>query len=411
MTTKITKSTVDAIMPAGKDQFVWDSDLKGFGLKVTPACRKVYIVQYRLPGQTTRRFTIGVHGSPWTPAEARKEATRLLGQVASGLDPAEEKKLARQDITIGRLCDIYLAEGTGTKRQSTLDMDRSRVEAHVRPLLGSKRVKQLTKSDVRRFLTDIAEGKTANDRKTRKQGRSIIKGGKGVANRTLGMLGAIMEFATERGYRPDNPTRGVKKYREGRPARFLSNEEMVRLGDTLRSAEATGANPYAIAAIRLLLLTGCRKNEILSLRWDAVDFGSGMLRLADSKTGAKIVHLGAPALSILANLPRQNDNPFVIVGVREETHLVNIQKTWAKVRKAAGIDDVRIHDLRHSFASVAARSGESLLVIGKVLGHATSAATTRYAHLTDDPVKAASASTADQISGFMNSRPNIERRN
>ena len=401
MTVKITKRAVDAAEASDRDLFTWDSELKGFGLKVTPKGRKVYLVQYRMPGRTTRRYTIGSHGSPWTPASARTEATRILGQVAAGTDPADEKKLARQDVTVSELCDIYLAEGADTKKASTIAMDRSRIEAHVRPLLGKKRVKQLSKTDIRRFLTDVADGKTAKDRKTRKQGRSIIKGGKGVANRTLGMLGAILEFAVERGYRADNPARGIKKYREGRPARFLSNEEMARLGDALRKAEGEKVNPYAIAAIRLLLLTGCRKNEILSLKWTEVDFANGMLRLPDSKTGAKIVHLGAPAISLLSELPRQQGNSFVIAGDRAGHHLINLQKVWAKVREAAGLEDVRLHDLRHSFASMAARSGESLLVIGKVLGHATTAATSRYAHLSDDPVRAASEKTSSSIKEFL----------
>jgi integrase len=407
MTVKITKRAVDTAQASERDFFIWDSELKGFGLKVTPKGRKVYLVQYRMPGRTTRRYTIGPHGSPWTPSSARTEATRILGAVAAGSDPADDKKLARQDITVSELCDIYLGEGADTKKATTVAMDRSRINAHVRPLLGTKRVKQLSKTDVRKFLTDVADGKTAKDRKTRKQGRSIIKGGKGVANRTIGMLGAILEFAVERGYRSDNPARGVKKYREGRPARFLSNEEMARLGDALRDAEQAKVNLYAIAAIRLLLLTGCRKNEILSLKWTEVDFANGMLRLPDSKTGAKIVHLGAPAISLLSELPRQQGNSFVIAGDRAGHHLINLQKVWAKVREAAGLEDVRLHDLRHSFASMAARSGESLLVIGKVLGHATTAATSRYAHLSDDPVKAASEKTSNRIKEFLDG-PNFK---
>lgn len=397
MTSKITKRTVDALEPSEKDRFAWDSELKGFGLKVTPTGRKVYLVQYRMPGRTTRRFTIGVHGSPWTPTSARSEAMRLLGAVASGVDPAEQKKLVRQDISVDELCKIYLTDGARTKKQSTIEMDRSRIDAHVRPLLGKKRVKQITRSDLQRFLSDVADGKTANDRKTRKRGRSIVRGGKGVANRTLGMIGAIFEFAVEQGFRTDNPARGVKKFKEGRSDRFLSNEEMARLGDALRTAEAQGSNPYAVAAIRLLLLTGCRKAEILSLKWRDIDFSNAMLRLADSKTGAKTVHLGAPALSLLSELPRQLGNPFVIAGEREGTHLVNLQKVWAKIRSEARLEDVRLHDLRHSFASVAARSGESLLVIGKVLGHTTATATQRYAHLSDDPVRLAAASTSEHI--------------
>ncbi len=397
MTTRITKRLVDAEEPAEKDKFVWDTELKGFGLKTTPKGRKVYVVQFRVSSQTTRRYTIGQHGSPWTPTTARQEAMRVLGQVAAGSDPSEEKRLAKQDITLNELCDLYLENGTSGKKASTIAMDRSRINAHVRPLLGKKRLKQVRKADISHFVRVVAAGETSKDKKTGLRGRSIVKGGKGVANRSLGMLGAIFEFAIDEGYVSQNPTRGVKKFKEGRAARFLSNVEMVRLGDALRAAESEGVNSYALAAIRLLLLTGCRRNEILELKWEQVDFETGFLRLGESKTGAKVIPIGAPVLSLLSELPRAAGNPHVIPGDKVASHLVGIQKVWTKVRRAADLDDVRLHDLRHSFASVSARSGASLLIIGKVLGHSTTAATARYAHLNDDPVRHAAENVSRQI--------------
>jgi len=408
MTTKITKRVVDAVEPIEKDRFVWDAELKGFGLKTTPKGRKVYIAQYRLPGQSTRRYTIGQHGSPWTPTTARQEATRILGLVAAGLDPGEEKRLAKQDITMNELCDLYLEEGASAKKASTVEMDKSRIDAHVRPLLGKKRLKQVSKADVSRFVQAVAAGATSKDVKTGPRGRSIVRGGKGVANRSLGMLGAIFEFAIEQGFIMTNPARGVRKFKEGRPARFLSNAEMVRLGDALRSADTKGVNLYALTAIRLLLLTGCRRNEILELRWGQVDFESGFLRLGESKTGAKAVPVGAPVLSLLSELPRVAGNPYVISGEKVGSHFVGIQKVWNKVRCAAALEDVRLHDLRHSFASVGARSGESLLVIGKLLGHRTSSATARYAHLSDDPVKEAATSTSGLIEQKLGFRGKVD---
>lgn len=398
MTTKITKRVVDAEEPAEKDKFVWDAELKGFGLKTTPKGRKVYVVQFRLPGQTTRRYTIGQHGSPWTPTTARQEAMRVLGQVAAGSDPSEEKRLAKQDITLNELCDLYLENGTSDKKASTIAMDRSRINAHVRPLLGKKRLKQVRKADISHFVRAVAAGETSKDERTGLRGRSIVRGGKGVANRSLGMLGAIFEFAVDEGFIAENPARGVKKFKEGRPTRFLSSAEMVRLGEALRTAECDGLNAFALAAIRLLLLTGCRRNEILELKWEQVDFETGFLRLGDSKTGAKVTPIGAPALSLISRLPRLAGNPYVIPGEKAGGHLVGIQKVWAKIRRMAELEDVRLHDLRHSFASVGARSGESLLVIGKVLGHASSSATARYAHLSDDPVKKAAEMTSQGIS-------------
>jgi integrase len=404
MQRKITKRNVDAVQPEASDTFLWDSELKGFGLKVTPKGRKVYLLQYRMPGGATRRFTIGVHGAPWTPDGARDKAKELLGLVAKGEDPAEKRQRTKADPTIAELCDLYLSEGVTTKKASTVEADRSRIERHLKPLLGRKQLRALSRADISRFLSDVAEGKTAVDERTRKRGRAIVKGGPIAANRTLATFSAVLTFATERGLRADNPVLGVKKFKEGKRTRFLSNEEIARLGEALRSAEAEGVNRYAIDAIRLLILTGCRKNEILSLLWDEVDIGSGFLRLSDSKTGSKHVYLGAPAQSLLAQIPRQLKNPFVICGENSGQHLVGLQKIWVRLRATAGLDDVRLHDLRHSFASVAARSGESLLVIGKVLGHSTPSTTNRYAHLGADPVRSAVNNVSGEIELRMNGR-------
>jgi integrase len=401
MQKKITKRNVDSTEAEPGDVFVWDTEVKGFGLKVTPKGRKVYLLQYRLPGSSTRRYTIGVHGAPWTPDGARNEAIALLGQVSRGEDPAEVRQATRADPTIAELCDLYLAEGVATKKASTVTADRARIGRHVKPVLGRKQLRSLTRADVTRFLSDVASGKTAVDERTRKRGRAIVRGGPIAANRALATLSAVLGFANERGMRADNPVRGVKKFKEGRRTRFLSNDEIARLGEVLRATELEGGNPFAIAALRLLILTGCRKNEILSLRWEEVDIGSGFLRLSDSKTGAKPVYLGAPARALLAELPRQSGNPYVICGDKPGGHFVGLQKIWTNVRVKAGLDDVRLHDLRHSFASVAARSGESLLVIGKVLGHSTSSATSRYAHLSEDPVRNASETTSQKVGNLL----------
>lgn len=332
---------------------------------------------------------------------ARTEAQIILGMVARGEDPGEAKRKAKADTSVNELCERYLAEGARTKKASTLEMDRSRLNSHVLPLLGSKRVSHVSKSDIDRMMKDIAGGKTSKDVKTKSRGRSRVTGGEGVANRTLGMLGGIFEFAIQEGLRTDNPTRGVKKYRERKLTRFLSNEELARLGEALRTAETQGVNSFAIAAIRLLLLTGCRKSEILSLKWTEVDIGQGFLHLEDSKTGSRSVPIGAPARALLSELPRIAGNNHVICGEGSDYYR-GLQKVWMKIRTNAGLDDVRLHDLRHSFASMGARSGESLLVIGKVLGHATANATGRYAHLSDDPVRTASEAISAQTNELLN---------
>ncbi len=406
MKAKITKRTVDAAVPGKRDAFLWDTDLTGFGLKVTPAGNRVYILQYRI-GRRLRRYTIGGHGAPWTPEEARREATRLLGLIAAGIDPADARVDSRSELTVAELCDLYLSEGCTTKKPTTLVTDQRNIERHVKPLLGRKGVRAVTGADIERFQRDVAAGKTAADIHTGPRGRAIVTGGKGVAVRTLAVLGAIFTFAVKRKLRPDNPVTGVARFRGQKKERFLTFGELAQLGDTLTIAERDGFNPFAIAAIRLLVMTGARKSEILTLRWEWVDFERGCLRLPDSKTGAKVVPLGAPALELLASLPRVENNPHVLPGEKAGGHFVGLQKAWQHLRDRAGLSDVRVHDLRHSFASVAVAGGDSLYLVGKVLGHRQARTTEAYAHLQDDPVRAVADRTASAISAAMNGRGKV----
>ncbi len=399
---RISKRTVDALCPADRDNYLWDTELAGFGVKATPAGSLVYLVQYRLGGRRgrTRRVTIGRHGA-LTPDQARKEAKRILGEVAAGDDPAEKRSEARRDPTVAGLCDLYILEGCSDKKNSTLATDRSNITRHIKPLLGRRLVRSITDTDVIKFQQDVAKGKSAADIRTKPRGRAIVSGGKGTAARTVAVLGAIFTFAVNEKMRPDNPVRGVKLFKGERRERYLSPAELARLGDTLAAAERDGENPFAIAGIRLLLLTGARKSEILTLQWEYVDMDRRCLRLPDSKTGAKVIPLGAPALEVLASLPRTQGNPYVLAGATGG-HYVALPKAWARLRKRAGLDNVRLHDLRHSFASVAVSAGDSLFLVGKVLGHRQSRTTEIYAHLSDDPVRAVADRTARQIAAAMN---------
>ncbi len=291
-----------------------------------------------------------------------------------------------------------------TKKPTTLATDRGRIKRHIIPLLGRKKVKDLTRADIQRFMQDVAAGKTACDEKTASRGRAIVEGGKGTATRTVGLLGGILTFAVERGICPTNPVHGVKRYRDRKGERFLSARELAALGLGLAVMEETATiSPIMANAVRLLLLTGCRKTEVLSLCWSFVDFERGYLRLPDSKTGEKTVPLGAPALKVLSDLPRLSD--WVFPAATGGGHLVGLPHAWDAVRVWCGLDGVRLHDLRHSFASVGAISGNSLPVIGALLGHADSKTTSRYAHLTADPIKAAAERIANTIADAMSGAP------
>lgn len=403
---RITKRLVDAIQP---DKIVWDSDVSGFGVR-RQRMAKVYVLKTRIAGRV-RWFSIGQHGSPWTPELARREAKRILGEIAAGRDPATSRDTDRAAGTVAELCDAYLAvaptrvlkKSGRPKKPSTLATDRGRIERHIKPLLGRLQVRSVTDQDVKRFLADVAAGKTAADVRTGPRGRAIVEGGEGTATRTVGLLGGIFAFAVEKGLRPDNPVRGVTRYRDRNAERYLSATELARLGQTLADAEREGENPMAIAAVRLLIFTGARKSEILTTQWDHVDAERGYLRLPDSKTGAKLIPLGAPALDVLAKLPHLSGNPYILPGDKPGAFYKALPKAWARIRARAKLGDVRLHDLRHSFASVGAAAGDSLIVIGALLGHRDAKTTARYAHLGDDPIKSAANRIAGTIAAAMGS--------
>jgi integrase len=386
-TGRIAKRVVDGASPASADTYVWDDELSGFGLKVTPTGRKVYIVQYRLGGRRgrTRRVTIGQHGE-LTPASARIEAKRLLGEVALGRDPASDRDRLKADKSLTAVLDQFMSQHVKSKLKASTAREYERIcELYVMPRLGCRPVSDIKRQDIAKLHHELASKPYQ-------------------ANRTLALLSKFFNWAEKHGLRPDgsNPCRHIEKYREGRRERFLSEDELARLGNALVKAETEeSATPWAIAAVRLLIFTGARLSEILTLKWDYVDVSRGLLLLPDSKTGKKAIRLNEPARSVLDSLARVEGNPYAICGERPGRHLVNLQKPWRRIRRVAKLDDVRLHDLRHSFASVGAASGQSLVVIGKMLGHSQPATTARYAHLADDPVKAASDVVGARIAAAM----------
>ena len=390
----ISKRSVDARNPESKDSYLWDDELSGFGLKLTPAGRKVYLVQYRLGGRKgrVRRVTIGVHGRV-TPDQARMEAKRLLGLVSAGHDPAEEKQQGKNKPALDGLFELFLDEHVDAKlKSSTASRYRRRYSLYVSNSLGRRSAQDIVRSDIVRLHVSMRDKPYQ-------------------ANATLAVLSKFFSWCEQHGYRPDgsNPCRHVQKYKEQRRERFLSPLELARLGEALAKAEIDETtSPFVIATLRLLVLTGARLSEILTLKWSHVEFNNALLRLRDSKTGQKVIYLNAPALQILTDLPRLESNPHVICGRREGAYLVNLNRPWRRIRKAAGLDDVRIHDLRHSFASVAAGSGQSLPVIGALLGHTQPQTTARYAHLAADPLRAASDAVGGKIAASLKGNDGAE---
>ena len=388
---KLSKRTIDGAASGTKDMYYWDNDLKGYGLKVTPPGKKVFLIQYRLGGRggRSRRYTIGPYGS-LTPDQGRVEARRLLGLIASGVDPADERDRKRFDLKMGALLDRFVSEHVvpKLKRRTAEEYIRS-IDIHIRPRLAHRLVSDVKKSEISRLHHSMRDKPFQ-------------------ANRVLALLSKFFNWCEKNGFREDgtNPCRHVDKYKERQRERFLNHAELLSLGEVLKLAEEQNlATPWAIAAIRLLSLTGARLSEILTLKWEYLDFAAGVARLPDSKTGAKTIYLSPPALELLNELQRLEGNPYVICGLKEGRHLVNLQKPWTRIRELANMSDVRIHDLRHSFASIAVSSGMSLPMIGALLGHSQPQTTARYAHLADDPLKLASSGVADRIYAAMNIAP------
>ena len=413
MRARISKRTIDNLQPAERDLFVWDTELPGFGVKITPTGSRIYVLQY---GQARRvhRITLGRHGVDVTAEQARIEAQRLRGLIAAGETPARLGAKRSEDVTVAELGQRYLDEyATAHKKPSGIAQDRRNLENHVVPLIGKLRVGAVERADVAKVMRDIAAGKTAKDEKTKRQGRRIVRGGEIVANRVQALLSKMFALAEDWKLRPEgrNPCRGVRRYAERKVERFLSGDELARLGAALTS-ETMRISPQqvtpgrrgpsagkgaSLAALRLLLLTGCRVGEILSLRWQHIDSERRLLLLPDSKTGAKSVFLSKAALDLIRSLQRDLSSEFVFAGDRPGKPIVSLRKTWERVCKAAKIDDIRLHDLRHSYASIGAAGGLSLPIIGALLGHSQPSTTARYAHLAASPLHEAADAIGNKI--------------
>ena len=374
---RITKRSVDAVKAGGTDTVYWDGELTGFGLRVRRSGRKSYVVQTRIAGKLCW-FTIGPHG-PLNPDQARARALEILACAKKGIDPRDANARREAEPSMADLGRRFLEEYVPVHcKPSTREEYRRSVRLFVDPVIGELRVPEVQRKDIAALHHGLRDKPYQ-------------------ANRTLGVLSKMFSLAEVWGWRPDgsNPCRHVKRYKEHKRERFLSPEETERLGQVLRDVEEE--MPSAVAAFRLLLLTGSRMSEIRDLRWEYVK--DDCIELPDAKTGGRVVPLGPEARAVLSSIPRDEDNPWVIAGRLPGSHLTDLQRPWRRIRKQAGLEDVRIHDLRHSFASRALALGESLTMIGKLLGHTQVQTTARYAHLARDSIQTAAARITGSIGG------------
>lgn len=370
---KLTKRYVENIVPFTKEKFHWDDSYKGFGVRVSPRGRKTFVVQYR-EGSRTRRMSLGTFGN-LTIEEARKKAKRILGEVASGHDPAEKIKIFRNTPTMAIACERFLKEHVATRlKPSTQKEYRRNIELYILPKFRTFKVNEISQDDIAQWHYALSDKPYQ-------------------ANRNLGVLSRLFNLCEVWGYRTEgtNPCRNVKKFKEKKREVFLSKPEISNLIQVLDTCiEKKMETIFVASAFKLLLLTGCRLSEIQTLQWCYIK--QRHIELPESKTDYKRLPLSPLALSIIAEIPHLEDNPFVIAGTLPGRHISDLQKPWRRIRKRAGIQHIRIHDLRHTFASHAVMSGHSLPIIAKLLGHTQIQTTMRYAHLADKEVALASQS-------------------
>jgi integrase len=409
---KLTKSILDAATPREKQFTIWCSELKGFGAFVQPSGSRTYFVDYRNRDGDRKRMTIGRHGTI-TAEQARKLAIATLGAAVKGEDPAEERVRRRMALTVKELCDRYLAaadkglilgKGDRPKKASSLYVDRGRINRHIVPLLGKKRVQTLKPADVNKFLEDVASGKSATIEKTsKKRGKSIVKGGLGTAARTVGLLGGILTYAVDQGLIEKNPAHGIRKPADGMKKRRLSDDEYRLLGQILRENSADEQFETTVRIIRHLALTACRRGEAIRLKRPEVDVDDSCLRLNDSKEGASVRPVGLPVLDFLAPL-LSDDEGFVFKGTVEGKPLVGFPKLWKKLIKDTALADITPHVLRHSFSSIANDLGFTEATIGALMGHSRGTVTGRYIHTVDSLLVMAADTVAGYIQGLLDGK-------
>jgi len=384
---KITKRLVDSLAPSpDKDQFIWDDEVRGFGIRLKPSGSGSFLVQYRTPEGQTRRLVLGKIGT-LTPDEARKLAKTKLSAVAGGSDPSAERHAARTALTVGELCDEYLKAAQAglvltrfrqPKKASTIAIDVGRIERHIKKLIGQNRADKLTRPMVQRMADDITQGKTAITVNTKKRGKAVVTGGAGTSARVVELLGGIWSWADKRGMVSGaNPAHGIDTVRGQAADRVLSKAELKRLGKVLY--DQFDHQQQAVRALRLIALTGLRREEAVGLRWSEFDEQNSCLRLNSTKTGPSTRVIGDAAVGVLKRLRSEGerDSEWVFPN-RDGSGSRDLKKSFAALFDLAGLNDVRSHDLRRTFASIAAEAEFAESTIAELLGHSRRGVTARH---------------------------------
>jgi integrase len=376
---KITKKRVDRLKPPSTGNKVyWDEDLRGFGLRVTAKGAKSYVLNYRINGRE-RRYTIGQHGE-LTPTQARADALSIKAEIRQGVDPLAERGRLKVEKTFADLCDEY--QQTYMLRKKSAASDKQYI-SFLLPKLKNRKLSEIKRRDI-----EVIHQKKGSEAPY-------------AANRMLALLSRMFSLAVSWGWATDNPARGIQKFKETSRDRFVKTHELPRL------LEAINAYPeqFVKAALWLCFLTGARKGEVLSARWDDFDFDMAQWRLPDSKGGRPhVIPLSGPAIKLLRTIPKVDSNPYVFAGRRKGAHLKNIDKAWRTIRKNAKLSDVRIHDIRRTLGSYMALQGDSLPLIGKVLNHRNPTTTSIYARLEDDAPRAALETVGESLMLAANNR-------
>ena len=376
---KLNKSNIEALKSTEKDKFYWDDELKGFGLRVSPKGKKSFLVQYRQDGRS-QRVRIGQFGKI-TAFNARRDARILLGKIAQGKSPADKARIKRNSPTFDEVAQRFIKDHIELRLKPNTQLDYKQIlRRYLVPALGPRRVSDIAYNDIYELHLKLKDKPTQ-------------------ANRCVSVLSKMLNMCSRWGYRSgiENPCMQIERYKEKKHNRFLDQEELTRLWAVLDDYEKSGdISLYSVFAFRLLILTGCRLGEIRTLKWDYIK--GKHIEFPDSKTGYKRLPLNNEVLAILDTIPKLENNAYVICGSVDGQPVINLQKSWRHIRAKAELDDVRIHDLRHTFASHAVMSGTSLAIVSKLLGHSQISTTMRYAHLADKELLEATNNVGSVIS-------------